>query len=129
MNEGVLREDARDAAPLRARADRPRREIYLITARRSGSFDALDALRPRHLDYLHALTCTGTLLLAGPTLVDAGACYTGDGCMLLAAADFDSAHALAERDPYHIEGVRANVVTPWLASEGALFAPLLALGG
>lgn len=63
-------------------------------------------------------------MLAGPTLVDRGASYAGDGCLLIAAADIGEAERIAAADPYQTGGARDYVIVPWLTSEGRLFDAL-----
>jgi uncharacterized protein YciI len=109
---------------LRAKADRPRREIFLVIGHCSAPLAAVGRYRAEHLGYLHDLAAAGSLLLAGPTLAAPDDVYAGDGCFLLHTANAAAAQAIAARDPYHRHGVRRNAVTPWLASEGLLFAAL-----
>lgn len=63
-------------------------------------------------------------MLAGPTLIDRGERYCGDGCLLISAASVDEARLIADADPYQSGGARHYAVLPWLTSEGALFTGL-----
>lgn len=109
------------ARRLRTSAERPRQELYLIHGQHSGDFSALGRARQAHLDYLHQLDMNGELVAAGPLLEREGTSYQGAGCFLIHAADYAAALEVAHNDPYHREGVRENLVSSWLVSEGSLY--------
>ena len=72
--------------------------------------DAPDALakrpvvRPRHLDHLRPLSEAGKVVIAGPLFADDGKTPRGS-LIVLEAASLDEARAIADRDPYLLEGV------------------------
>jgi len=64
-------------------------------------------VRPRHLAHLEELAATGHIRFAGPLLDEAG---TPRGSVIVfEAEDWLAAREVAERDPYHQEGVFERV--------------------
>lgn len=112
------------AQRLRNSTKRPRQELYLVIGQHNGDGEALSRLRQVHLDFLHSLDSNDELVAAGPLLDREGTSYQGSGCFLIKATDYQTALAIAQRDPYHREGVRENEVSTWLLSEGSLFRQL-----
>lgn len=79
----------------------------------SDSLDKRLAVRPAHLDRLHALQQAGHLLLAGPfPAIDSNDPGSAGFSGSLIVAEFDSlaaAQAWADSDPYVAAGVYASV--------------------
>ena len=79
----------------------------------SGVRDAMAA----HIEWLERLEADGKLLLSGPLgLPD----WDGSGMVILRADNLEAAQALAETEPFHIEGLRKNRVKSWNVNEGTL---------
>lgn len=112
------------AQRLRSSSKRPRQELYLVIGQHNGDEEALSRLRQTHLEFLHSLDSNDELVAAGPLLDREGTSYQGSGCFLIKAANYKAALVIAQRDPYHREGVRENLVSSWLVSEGSLFRQL-----
>lgn len=62
------------------------------------------AVRPRHLEHLKALDREGRIKLAGPLLEADGTTPCGS-LIVFEAESFEAARAVAERDPYVVDGV------------------------
>ena len=62
------------------------------------------AVRPRHLEHLRPLDREGRVVIAGPLFSDDGKTPRGS-LIVLEAASLDEARAIADRDPYLLEGV------------------------
>ena len=75
--------------------------------------DGADALakrpqvRPRHLEHLRPLDRAGRVVVAGPLFADDGKTPRGS-LIVLEATSLEEARALAEQDPYVVEGVFAR---------------------
>ena len=65
------------------------------------------AVRPRHLEHLKALDREGRIALAGPLLEADGTTPCGS-LVVFEAESFEAARAVAERDPYVVDGVFAS---------------------
>lgn len=82
----------------------------------------LDEIR-RHLDahkaWLFDVEKSGRVLVAGP-LLDENYRTFGPGMIVLRASSFAEAQEIADRDPYHANGIRKYRIVPWQVNEGTL---------
>lgn len=76
-------------------------------------------VHPDHIAGVKALEKDGKLLQAGPFLGDDGK-PNGYGMFILRVASADEAHAIAQADPYYVNGYRTYRLQPWRRSEGSL---------
>ncbi len=110
----------------------PQWSSYLETARERGSLAfevfavvsepvdpalAKQAL-PDHLAYQKRLETEGALMLAGPMSDESGTQMAGIGLIILRAATFEDARALADADPMHKSGARRYTLRRWMINEG-----------
>ena len=79
---------------------------------------ARQAHRPAHLEYLKSEAAM--IRTAGPLLADDGERMTGS-MLVIEAEDANAARAFAEADPFHRNGVFADVeIQAWRASVGTV---------
>lgn len=94
------------------------KELYVVTttpARGPGIHDLL----PAHLEYQVRLEREGKLFGAGP-LFDEGEEVPFGGMIILRAASYDEARALADQDPFHAKGLRQYKLRKWTLNEGSM---------
>jgi uncharacterized protein YciI len=72
-----------------------------------------------HLDYMIGLEKRGVVFASGP-LANADGPITGQGLTVLRAKDADEARAIAEADPFFINGLRSFELKEWTVMEGML---------
>lgn len=92
--------------------------FYVVTttpARGPGIHEVL----PEHLTYQVKLEREGKLFGAGPLFND-GEDIPYGGMIILRAASFDEARALADGDPFHAKGLRSYTIRKWRMNEGAM---------
>ena len=72
-----------------------------------------------HLDYQVQLEQTGIMFAAGP-LQEAGSDskFPRQGMVIIRAASFEEAEAIADADPMHKAGVRTYKLRRWTLNEG-----------
>ncbi|HXX04160.1 MAG TPA: YciI family protein, partial [Xanthobacteraceae bacterium] len=73
---------------------------------------------PAHLEYMIELEKRGVLFASGP-LADGAGPPSGAGLTILRAANAGEARALAEADPFVIQGLRSYELKEWTVMEGA----------
>ncbi len=79
--------------------------------------DEFRRLMPQHGEWLRDLEESGRRFLAGPIdLLN----WKGRGLAIVRAATMEAALAIAESEPFHRDGMRANTVEPWDAIEGSI---------
>lgn len=94
-----------------------KRRLFVVHSRLVGRSGDLQAHVVEHLEHQIAMEKRGVLFAAGPYLDDDGA-PTGDGLVIVRAADRAEAEAIAAADPFHRHGVRTFEVRPWQLNEG-----------
>jgi uncharacterized protein YciI len=72
-----------------------------------------------HLEYMIGLEKRGLVFASGPLADDEGP-PTGQGLTVLRAKDADEARALAEADPFFVNGLRTFELKEWTVMEGTL---------
>lgn len=95
------------------------REYFVVLTEPAGSLEAVKEHLNIHLDYQRELESRGILVAAGPLSDENGVAWTGKGLIVLRAATLAEAHAIAQADPMHRDGVRNYVLLPWLLNEAS----------
>jgi len=95
-----------------------RRKLYVVLSRPSPTPEKLKAHLPAHLEYMIELEKRGVLFASGP-LADGAGPPSGAGLTILRAANAGEARALAEADPFVIQGLRSYELKEWTVMEGA----------
>jgi len=72
-----------------------------------------------HLDYMIGLEKRGVVFASGP-LSDTAGPLTGQGLTVLRAKNADEARAIAEADPFVINGLRHFELKEWTVMEGSM---------
>jgi len=81
----------------------------------------MDYLAPHlreHILWLETQEQNGVLFLSGANA--AGDQWDGSGTAIIRAPSLTTAVAIAESEPFHREGLRANTVHGWLLNEGTV---------
>lgn len=94
-----------------------RKELYVIMSTLSAPHSEHMRLLPDHLEYQIRLEKEGVIFAAGPTFNADGT--EGPGLIIIRAASFAAATAIAEGDPWVKAGVHAYTITRWVINEGA----------
>lgn len=71
-----------------------------------------------HKQWLADLERSGILFLAGPML-DKNYRFEGSGLFVIRADSFAEAEEIADRDPFHANGIRTYRLVPWQVNEGS----------
>jgi uncharacterized protein YciI len=81
-----------------------------------------EEMRP-HLDahkaWLAEMERSSALLLAGPML-DENYRFSGSGLFVIQADSMREAASIADRDPFHANGIRKYRLVPWQINEGRI---------
>jgi uncharacterized protein len=96
-----------------------RKKLYVVMSKPVRSPDQLQMFLSAHLEYMIGLEKRGHVFASGP-LADADGPPTGLGLTVLRAKDAAEARALAEADPFFINGVRTFELKEWTLMEGTL---------
>ncbi len=96
-----------------------RRKFFAVLSHPSPAPDRLKALLPAHLEYMIGLEKSGVLFASGP-LSDGGGPPSGAGLTVLRAANAGEARALADADPFVVNGLRTYELKEWTIMEGTL---------
>ena len=96
-----------------------RRKFYAVLSHPSPAPEKLKPLLPAHLEYMIGLEKRGLLFASGP-LSDGAGPPSGAGLTILRAADAAEARALAEADPFMVNGLRTYELKEWTIMEGTL---------
>ena len=96
-----------------------RRKFYAVLSQPSPTPEKLKPLLPEHLEYMISLEKRGLLFASGP-LSDGKGPPTGAGLTVLRVTDIDEARALAEADPFVLNGLRTYELKEWTIMEGTL---------
>ena len=96
-----------------------RRKFYAVLSHPSPAPEKLKPLLPAHLEYMIGLEKRGLLFASGP-LSDGAGPPSGAGLTILRAADAAEARALAEADPFVVNGLRTYELREWTIMEGTL---------
>ena len=96
-----------------------RKRLYVVFSKGKASPDQLKQHLPDHLTYMIGLEKEGVLFASGP-LAEEDGIPRGDGMTILRTASAAEARAVAERDPFYVNGLRTFEVREWTLMEGAL---------
>jgi uncharacterized protein YciI len=96
-----------------------RKKLYVVMSKPVASPDKLQMYLSAHLEYMIGLEKRGHVFLSGP-LADSEGPPTGLGLTVLRAKDAAEARALAEADPFFINGIRTFDLKEWTLMEGTL---------
>ena len=96
-----------------------RKKLYVVLSKPAVAPDKLQPFLSAHLEYMIGLEKRGLVFASGP-LADGEGPPTGQGLTVLRAKDAGEARALAEADPFFINGVRSFEIKEWTVMEGTL---------
>ena len=96
-----------------------RKKLYVVLSKPVVAPDKLQPFLSAHLEYMIGLEKRGLVFASGP-LADGEGPPTGQGLTVLRAKDVDEARALAEADPFFINGLRSFELKEWTVMEGTL---------
>jgi hypothetical protein len=96
-----------------------RKKLYVVMSKPVASPDKLQPFLSAHLEYMIGLEKRGHVFASGP-LSDGEGPPTGLGMTVLRAKDASEARALAEADPFFVNGVRTFDLKEWTIMEGTL---------
>jgi len=94
-----------------------RKELYVIVGTPSAPHSEQMRLLPDHLEYQIKLEKAGVIFAAGPMFNADGT--EGSGLIVIRAASFDAAKAIADGDPWVKAGLRTYTITRWVINEGS----------
>jgi uncharacterized protein YciI len=96
-----------------------KKKLYVVLSiPLAGGADKLPAHLPAHLEYMIANEKKGIVFASGP-LSEADGSQRGRGLTVLRAASAAEAKAIAEQDPFVINGVRTFELREWTVMEGS----------
>jgi uncharacterized protein YciI len=96
-----------------------RKKFYVVLSKPAVAPDKLQPYLSAHLEYMIGLEKRGLVFASGP-LADGEGPPTGQGLTVLRAKDAGEARAIAEADPFFINGVRTFEIKEWTVMEGTL---------
>ncbi len=96
-----------------------RKKLYVVLSRPLVPPERLQPVLAAHLDYMIGLEKRGLIFASGP-LADGAGPPTGQGLTVLRVASAEHARAIAEGDPFFINGLRSFEVKEWTVMEGTL---------
>ena len=96
-----------------------RKKLYVLISKPLVAPDQLKPFLSAHLEYMIGLEKRGLVFASGP-LSDGDGPPSGHGLTVLRAANADAARALAESDPFFVNGLRNFELKEWTVMEGTL---------
>jgi uncharacterized protein YciI len=96
-----------------------RKKLYVLISKPLVAPDQLKPFLSAHLEYMIGLEKRGLVFASGP-LSDGDGPPSGHGLTVLRAASADEARALAESDPFFVNGLRNFELKEWTVMEGTL---------
>ena len=96
-----------------------RKKLYVLISKPLVAPDQLKPFLSAHLEYMIGLEKRGRVFASGP-LSDGDGPPSGHGLTVLRAANADEARALAENDPFFVNGLRTFELKEWTVMEGTL---------
>ena len=96
-----------------------RKKFYVVLSKPAVAPDKLQPFLAGHLEYMIGLEKRGHVFASGP-LADGAGPPTGAGLTVLRAKDLNEARALAEGDPFFVNGLRTFELKEWTVMEGTL---------
>ena len=95
------------------------KSLYVIYTWPVVPHDQVMAQMDKHLARQIQLERDGIMFGAGP-LFDPGSDRPAGGMVVVRAASFEEAEAIAQADPMHASGVRAYKIQRWMLNEGSV---------
>jgi uncharacterized protein len=96
-----------------------RKKLYVLISKPVVPPENLKPFLMAHLEYMIGLEKRGVVFASGP-LADGEGPPSGHGLTVLRAASAAEARALAEGDPFFVNGLRTFELKEWTIMEGAL---------
>ena len=96
-----------------------RKKLYVLISTPVVQPEKLKPFLMAHLEYMVGLERRGIVFASGP-LADGEGPPSGHGLTVLRAKSFAEARALAEADPFFINGLRTFELKEWTIMEGTL---------
>jgi uncharacterized protein len=96
-----------------------RKKLYVVMSKPAVPPEKLQLYLSAHLEYMIELEKRGHVFASGP-LSDGDGPPTGLGLTVLRANDAKEARALAEADPFFINGLRTFELKEWTVMEGTI---------
>jgi uncharacterized protein YciI len=96
-----------------------RKKFYVVLSKPAVAPDKLQPFLSAHLEYMIGMEKRGLVFASGP-LADGEGPPTGQGLTVLRAKDAGEARALAEADPFFVNGLRTFEIKEWTVMEGTL---------
>jgi uncharacterized protein YciI len=96
-----------------------RKKLYVVMSKPVVPPENLKPFLMAHLEYMIGLEKRGLLFASGP-LSDGEGPPSGQGLTILRADSAAEARALAEADPFFINGLRTFELKEWTVNEGSL---------
>ena len=96
-----------------------RKKFYVVLSKPAVTPDKLQPFLSAHLEYMIGMEKRGLVFASGP-LADGEGPPTGQRLTVLRAKDADEARALAEADPFFVNGLRTFEIKEWTVMEGTL---------
>jgi uncharacterized protein YciI len=96
-----------------------RKKLYVLISKPVVPPEKLQPFLMAHLEYMIALEKRGLVFASGP-LSDGEGPPSGHGLTVLRAANAAAARALAEADPFFVNGLRTFELKEWTIMEGTL---------
>jgi len=96
-----------------------RKKLYVVLSKPVVAPNKLQPFLSAHLEYMIGLEKRGHVFASGP-LTDGEGPPSGQGLTVLRAKDANEARALAEADPFFINGLRSYELKEWTVMEGTL---------
>jgi uncharacterized protein YciI len=96
-----------------------RKKLYVLLSKPVAAFEKLKPHLAAHLEYMIGLEKRGLVFASGP-LADGAGPPTGHGLTVLRAKDAKEARALAEADPFFVNGLRTFELKEWTVMEGTM---------
>ena len=96
-----------------------RKKLYVVLSKPVVAPNKLQPFLSAHLEYMIGLEKRGHVFASGP-LTDGEGPPSGQGLTVLRAKDANEARALAEGDPFFVNGLRTFELKEWTVMEGTL---------
>lgn len=96
-----------------------RKKLYVLISKPAVPPEQLKPFLLAHLEYMIGLEKRGLVFASGP-LADGAGPPTGHGLTVLRTSSAAEARALAEADPFFVNGLRTFELKEWTLMEGSL---------
>jgi uncharacterized protein YciI len=96
-----------------------RKKLYVLISKPVVPPDKLKPFLMAHLEYMIGLEKRGVVFASGP-LADGEGPPSGHGLTVLRAGSAEDARAIAEADPFFVNGLRTFELKEWTIMEGTL---------